>query len=147
MWEFILLLGIGDRVRGSGWFHYNHGIGMLIMNIAAIALLQPQGWWLLYALLVPALGYAPALNPALSDAWYGKFNPKILTRAVLWGAPWALINILAPIGFILGYLITPVIFGKLEKKFGPFRKFGMDWWGMMEFTRGIISGIGLYLVL
>ena len=146
MIEAILLLGIGDRVRGSGWFRFNHFIGMLLMNLAILYLLQPHGWWIAYVLLAPCLGYAPGLNPMLSDAWVGKFNMDLIPRGFLWGLPFYLIHPLYTLPFAAAFIVTPFIFGAAERKFGAFRKYGMDWWGVMELTRGLLVGVGLALL-
>ena len=139
---FILLLGVGDRVRGSGWFRFNHGIGMLGMNLAAIGLLHPHGWWIAYVLLAPCLGYAPALNPELGRAFDSKeFTLNLVFRGVLWGLPFALINPLYVIPFALAFIVAPFVFGPLQKKFQ-----GHDMWAYMEFTRGLLSGVGLYVI-
>lgn len=144
---FILLLGLGDRVRGSGWFRFNHFTGMLLMNMAAIGLIHHAlPWQYAYLLLAPCIGYAPALMPELSDAWAGKFNPKLVLRGALWGLPFALINPLFVIPFALSFITLGFVFGSAERKFGQFRKYGMDWWGVMEFTRGLLSGVGLYVI-
>lgn len=144
---YILLLAFGDRIRGSAWFRFNHFTGMLIMNVGAIGLLHPHGWWIAYAMLAPCIGYSFGLNPSLANEYSKQvLSPQVLLRAVLWGLPWVLISPYAPIPFALAFIITPIPFGILQRKYGQWRKFGMDWWGCMELTRGLLSGIGLYLV-
>ena len=137
---FILLLALADRVRGSGWFRFNHGIGMLVMNVAAIGLLHPHGWQIAYLLIVPAVGYAPALNPELGRAFDSKsFTFNLVIRGVIWGLPFALINPLYVIPFTVAFIVTPFIFGPLQRKWPAH-----DCWAWMEATRGLLSGTGLY---
>lgn len=154
----ILVMGIADRLRGSGWLKYSHPLGLLCMGIVTAFILGAHGWQAAYVVAAVMLGMAQQLPGALWSATLGgpmrgrfavwqrgilleSVPLAVLVRGLIAGAPLLPVSVGAAAAFALGFLIAPYAVRWLLP---PFPK--IDRWEVMEFTRGAAIAALLHLM-
>ncbi len=149
----IFALGASDRVRGSGWFWNSHFLGMIGMGAATGLLLGLHGVTLVYVIAAVAIGAAPGWGNPLGAAfdnrpmgtnyeWWQRGITRtnaflaLTTRGAMWGV------LLIPVspGAACAYLISFVVAPYLARTLFP-RNSIVDTWGIMEFCRGVLTGL------
>lgn len=141
-----LLLGLSDRIRGSGWFKYHHLVGQIAMGIVVAAMLHVfDPLAMAYVVAAVALGGAPGWGNPLGAAYDGRpmeqnhyewWQVGILRRSAIaalavrgfmWGVGLLPISVPATIAFTVAFVAAPYLARWMKLS-----------WAWMEFTRGAL---------
>ena len=157
----ILLAGLFDRMRGSGWFAYSHAIGMAGMGAVIAALLELHGWNVAAFVAAFCAGASPGwgnpLGAAFDNRPMGKdyewwqvslFKHSVLAALVFRGLIWTVPTLLlAPVhlGVLIFVPLAALAFPVsvyLARDIPGSRDTA---WALMEFIRGLLMGLAAYI--
>ena len=157
----ILLAGLFDRMRGSGWFAYSHAIGMAGMGAVIAALLGLHGWNVAAFVAAFCAGASPGWGNPLGAAFdnrpmgpnyewwqFGVLRVYTLGALVFRGLIWTVPTlILSPMH--LGILVfVPLAALCLPLSVYLVREIPGNRdtaWALMEFIRGLLMGLAAYI--
>lgn len=156
----ILLAGLFDRMRGSGWFSYSHAVGMAGMGAVIAYLIGLHGWTVAAFVAAFCAGASPGWGNPLGAAfdkrpmgpnyeWWqvGKLRvytlEALIFRGLIWTVPTLMlapmhlgILIFVPLGAACFPLSVYLARDLLRDK---------DYaWALMEFGRGALMGLAAY---
>lgn len=156
----ILLAGLFDRLRGSGWCSYCHAIGMTGMGVVIASLLGVHGWTFVAFVSAFVAGASPGWGNPLGAAF--DFRPMgrnyedwqvgilrqsvplaLIARGLIWTVPTL---ILAPmhLGILIFVPLAALCFPLavyLARELPAPRDTA---WALMEFGRGLLMGLAAY---
>lgn len=157
----ILLAGLFDRIRGSGWFSYSHAIGMAAMGSVISYLLGIDGWLGLAFVMLFCIGASPGWGNPLGaafdnrkmgtdyESWQtGMLRSSVLlalvARGLIWTAPALL---LAPfhIGVLIFVPLAAMTFPAAVYISRELPGNKSEAWALMEFLRGLLMGLAAYI--
>jgi hypothetical protein len=155
------MMGLADRLRGSGWFTYCRQVGMVAMGIITAVMLHTHGWIAAYVITAVYIGAVSGwMNPLAAafekrpmNANYEWWQRGILRkstfaalafRGAMWGALLLPIHPGATLAYIIAFTASPYIARNFPTSWDTLRYFGR--WGLMEFGRGAaIAALLLFL--
>ena len=156
----ILLAGLFDRMRGSGWFAYSHAVGMACMGAIIAHLIGMDGWYSVAFVAAFCAGASPGWGNPLGAAfdkrpmgpnyeWWqvSLFKHSVLAalafRGLIWTVPTLL---LAPVhlGVLIFIPLAALAFPVSVYLARDIPGSRGTAWALMEFIRGLLMGLAAY---